>query len=113
MGDTTDLNMNGDWSQHNENSGMNDTDFASLFVGSNIPPKFARNDYYEEYKEENVTENEDVKEEHSEEPVTESESEELLNDAQEKKAYVDSFFSYLYDESVFDQPIEMPGGGER
>ena len=82
--------------------GMNDADFESLFSGSALPPKFVRDDVYDL---DEVSEEPEVVEEASEpEPVAEEQN----DDSNDKKAYVDTFFSYLYDESIFDQPIEMP-----
>lgn len=92
-----------------EKDSMNSADFASLFAGTNIPPKFARNDLYDEYYDETDTTSEEP-EQTVEEPETieETQQDEKVGEALDKKAYVDTFFSYLYDESVFDQPIEMP-----
>ena len=91
--------------------GMNNTDFASLFSGSSIPPKFARNDYFDYSEEtESVEETVEVEEEIEPDVIEEVEGENTpeTNEASDKKAYVDTFFSYLYDESVFEQPIEVP-----
>ncbi|MCR5799554.1 MAG: glycosyltransferase family 39 protein [Lachnospiraceae bacterium] len=98
--------------------GMNDVDFESLFNGTSIPPKFVRDDMYDSFGEdeniEDVTPEEDAVEETAEEPVEEvTEDNTDETDSKDKKAYVDTFFSYLYDESVFDQPIEMPEHKEK
>jgi len=98
--------------------GMNDVDFESLFNGTSVPPKVVRDDMYDSFGEEEnveeVTPEENAVEETAQEPVEETAEDNTdETDSKDKKAYVDTFFSYLYDESVFDQPIEMPEHKEK
>lgn len=91
--------------------GMNDVDFESLFNGETIPPKAVSKNIYEDVIEEEVTE--EVAEEEQVEETSDdnkeiegtvadakvNEGEDVINDiSNDQKAYVDSFFGYLYEE---------------
>ena len=91
--------------------GMNDVDFESLFNGDTVPPKAVSKNIYEDVIEEAPEEeviDEGVTEEASDDnkevegtvaDVEVNEGEDVINDiSNDQKAYVDSFFGYLYDE---------------
>ncbi|MBP5415590.1 MAG: hypothetical protein ILN61_10200 [Lachnospiraceae bacterium] len=91
--------------------GMNDVDFESLFNGDTVPPKAVSKNIYDDVTEE-VSDKETGDEGGSEETSDENkeiegtaadagvnEGEDVINDiSNDQKAYVDSFFGYLYDE---------------
>ena len=94
--------------------GMNDVDFESLFNGETLPPKAVAKDIYEEIEEvkeeesEEESETPEMTDEKSDLAVINEESptdfevnedEEVNKDSSsDQKAYVDSFFGYLYEE---------------
>ena len=98
--------------------GMNDVDFESLFSGGTVPPKSVSKDIYEdvpEEKEEVTTETVETGESAEQESVQESEATILEEDesvrrdnSKDQKAYVDSFFGYLYDEPSQETAVEEP-----
>lgn len=91
--------------------GMNDVDFESLFNGDTVPPKAVSKNIYDDVTEE-VSDIETDDEGGSEEAADDNkeiegtvadvevnEGEDVINEiSNDQKAYVDSFFGYLYDE---------------
>ena len=84
--------------------GMNDVDFESLFSGNTVPPKSVADTIFEDepVKEDVTDDSEDITEKENKEiditadAVTDG-GEDVRNDnSKDKKAYVDSFFGYLY-----------------
>ncbi len=96
--------------------GMNDVDFESLFSGGTIPPKSVSKDIYEEvFEEEAAEESVETSESTESESVQGSEATVLEEDesvrrdnSKDQKAYVDSFFGYLYDEPSKETAVEEP-----
>ncbi len=87
--------------------GMNDVDFESLFNGETVPPKAVSKNIYEDVIEEEAADEEAIKETSDDNEEIEgtvadvevNEGEDVINDiSNDQKAYVDSFFGYLYDE---------------
>ncbi|MBO4846804.1 MAG: hypothetical protein J5525_10895 [Lachnospiraceae bacterium] len=98
--------------------GMNDVDFESLFSGGTIPPKSVSKDIYDDVPEEKEEVTEDTVEtsesteqesvQNSEATILEEDESVRRDNSKDQKAYVDSFFGYLYDEPSQETAVEEP-----